>query len=105
MASIIFVVLIALVAITSSATSVPSADSIESIIGKAFDIGQPKVYYGPAGTSSQLIRVVTCAMNVNDVLSTEFGVQALWQDAEVKILKNVYNLLGCMSFEGFTITA
>lgn len=95
------VVILFVFVVTASASSVPTMESESNPITEAYIEAR---YYGKGGSTDPLVRKVTCAMDVNGAIASEYGAQALWIETQAKILKNTNNIFGCMNYEGFVST-
>lgn len=96
------VVILFVFVVTASANIVPAMESESNPITEAYGIEAR--YYGKGGSTDPLVRKVTCAMDVNGAIASEYGAQALWIETQAKILKNTNNIFGCMIYEGFAST-
>lgn len=53
----------------------------------------------PVGNA--LVGKVQCVVDTMDRISNEFNCDALWQDIQHKMLKNINNLFLCLKLHGF----
>lgn len=54
-------------------------------------------------TQNALIEKMQCVVDTMDNLADEYNTQAMWQDIQEKMIKNINNLFQCLKSKGFAL--